>query len=124
MNYVIRDNSSHHRYEIDVDGIVAFSAYRRADGIVTFTHTVVPDALEGRGIGSALAHGALEAVRTQGDKVIAECPFIAAYIAKHPEFHGLLAPGRSEHDKLDAKLDEALDETFPASDPPAVTPKR
>ena len=124
MTHTIRDNSSHHRYEMDVDGAIAFSAYRRDGNIVTFTHAVVPDALAGHGIGSALARGALEAVRAQGDKVVAECPFVAAYMAKHPEFQDLLAPARSEHEKLDAKLDEALGETFPASDPTALTPRR
>ena len=57
--------------------------------MITFVHTVVPTELSGRGVGSQLAHGALEAARAQRLKVVAECPFIAAYIAKHPEFADL-----------------------------------
>jgi predicted GNAT family acetyltransferase len=79
------------RYELDVDGHIAVAYTKRADGVVTFTHTEVPKALEGRGIGSRLAKGALELVRAEGHKVIAQCPFIAGYIKKHPEFADLLA---------------------------------
>jgi uncharacterized protein len=58
--------------------------------VITFTHTEVPPALEGHGIGSALVRGALDAARAQGLKVVAKCPFVSAYIAKHPEFADLL----------------------------------
>ena len=86
----VRQNTLHHRFELDVDGHKAFAYYRLAPGVITFTHTEVPKALSGRGIGSKLACGALEAVQAQALKVVAECPFIGAYIAKHPEFSGLL----------------------------------
>jgi hypothetical protein len=58
--------------------------------VITFTHTETPLALRGRGIASRLARGALEAARAQGLKVVAKCPFVSAYIAKHPEFGDLL----------------------------------
>ncbi|HVV63599.1 MAG TPA: GNAT family N-acetyltransferase [Pseudolabrys sp.] len=87
----VRDNTERHRFEMDADGHVAFSNYRIADGVITFMHTEVPKELEGRGIGSALVRGELEAARSRGLKVIARCPFVAAYIKKHPEFADLLA---------------------------------
>lgn len=90
MTSDVRDNTALHRFEIEVDGVVAFSVYRRAHGVITFIHTEVPDALAGKGVGSKLAKGALELVRARGEKVIAECPFIAAYIQKHPEVQDLL----------------------------------
>jgi predicted GNAT family acetyltransferase len=93
MTSTVRDNPSRHRFEFEVDGAIAFSVYRHKPGVVTFVHTEVPDALSGRGIGSKLAQGALEIVRDRGEKVIAECPFIAAYIKKHPEFQDLPAGG-------------------------------
>lgn len=69
--------------------------------------------------------GALELVREEGLRVVAKCPFVAAYLGKHPEYNDLLdQPGAkaAANDKkhLDALLDEGLKETFPASDPPAV----
>lgn len=85
----VRQNTLNHRFELDVEGHKAVAYYELAPGVITFTHTVVPTELSGRGIGSKLAQGALHAARGQGLKVIAECPFINAYIAKHPEFADL-----------------------------------
>ena len=85
----VRQNTLLHRFELDVDGHKAFAYYRLAPGVITFTHTEVPKALSGRGIGSRLAQGVLEAARAQGLKVVAECPFVRAYIGKHPEFSDL-----------------------------------
>ena len=86
----IRNNTALNRFELDADGGTAVSYYKLSPGVITFTHTEVPPALEGRGIGSRLARGALEAARAQGLKVVAKCPFVGAYIAKHPEFGDLL----------------------------------
>jgi hypothetical protein len=51
---------------------------------------VVPAELAGKGVGSQLARGALDAVRAKGLKVVAQCPFIAGYIAKHSEYQDIL----------------------------------
>jgi predicted GNAT family acetyltransferase len=86
----VRDNSSSQRFELEVDGHVAKAWYQMLPCQITFTHTEVPDALAGRGVGSRLAKGALDAARADGLKVIPACPFIAAYIRKHPEYADLL----------------------------------
>lgn len=88
----VRDNKALHRFEIDADGLTAFVTYRVADGVLTFLHEEVPPAREGLGVGTALAKGALELVRSYSLKVVAKCPFIADYIRKHPEYRDLLAP--------------------------------
>jgi uncharacterized protein len=90
MPNAVRDNPQRHRFELDADGHVAFSNYKRADGVITFLHTEVPAALHGHGIGSALARGMLDIARAQKLKVVAKCPFVAGYIAKHPEYADLL----------------------------------
>jgi predicted GNAT family acetyltransferase len=87
----VRDNVDQHRFELAVDGHTAFSQYKLAPGMITFLHTEVPKELEGHGIGSRLVRGELEVARAQGLKVVAKCPFVAAYIKKHPEFQDLLA---------------------------------
>jgi predicted GNAT family acetyltransferase len=87
----VHDNPARHRFELDVDGVIAFSEYSRKPGVVTFIHTLVPDELGGKGVGSKLARGALDLVRARGEKVIAKCPFIAAFIKKHAEYQDLLA---------------------------------
>jgi hypothetical protein len=84
----VRDNQPLHRFELDVGGHIAFSEYQRADHTITFMHTEVPKELEGHGIGSALVRGELEIARAQGLTVAATCPFVRAYIAKHPESVG------------------------------------
>jgi uncharacterized protein len=85
----VRDNPSRHRFELDTNGHTSVAHYSLAPGVITFTHTEVPAELGGRGIGSQLARGALEQVRARGLKVVAECAFMAGYIAKHPEYGDL-----------------------------------
>jgi predicted GNAT family acetyltransferase len=86
----VRDNPALHRFELDTDSGVAFATYRRTDGMIAFLHTETPRALRGRGIGSALVRGALEAARAEGLKVVPRCPFVSDYIAEHREFGDLL----------------------------------
>ena len=90
MNDTVSDNPAQHRYELEVDGHIAASYYEIADGVITFVHTEVPPELGGKGIGSKLIKGALDQVRAGGLKVIAQCPFVKAYIEKHPEYADLL----------------------------------
>ncbi|MGP0093528.1 MAG: GNAT family N-acetyltransferase [Xanthobacteraceae bacterium] len=86
----VRNNTGLNRFELDADGHVAVAYYQLSPGVITFTHTEVPAELSGRGIGSALARGALDQVRAQGLKVVAQCPFIGAFIGKHSEYGDLL----------------------------------
>jgi hypothetical protein len=86
MANTVRDNAERHRFELDADGHIAFSNYKREGSVITFMHTKVPAALNGRGIGSALVRGALDLARAQGLKVKALCPFVQAYLDKHPEY--------------------------------------
>lgn len=91
MTGTVRDNQERHRFELDAEGHVAFSNYRRDGATLTVLHTEVPAALNGRGIGSALARGLLDIARAQNLKVRPLCPFVSAYIARHPEYADLLA---------------------------------
>lgn len=86
----VRDNRAEQEFEIDVDGHRATAAYQREGDTIVFTHTRVPRAIEGRGVGSKLIRGALDAVRDEGLKVVPQCPFVAAYIERHPEYRALL----------------------------------
>jgi len=90
MSDGIRNNTAESRFELDVNGRTAFAFYRMGPGIITFVHTQVPQELSGGGVGSRLMRGALDQVRAMGLKVVAKCPFVAAYIGRHPEFSDLL----------------------------------
>lgn len=81
------------RFEMRAEGETAYAEYERRGDTVTFTHTIVPPALEGRGIGSALVGAALGWAREAGLKVIPACPFVARHIERHPEERDLLEPG-------------------------------
>jgi len=79
------------RFEILVDGEVAgFAEYQRSGSTVLFTHTEIDSSFEGRGLGSILARGALEATRTQRSSVLPFCPFIRGYIQRHPDYLDLV----------------------------------
>ena len=89
-NHVV-DNQARHRFELAVDGETAIAAYRRHGDRISFTHTEVPTALEGQGIGKALVAGALDQVRAQGLKAVPLCAFVRRYIETHAEVQDLLA---------------------------------
>lgn len=85
------DNPDLGRYELHVDGeIVGISAYVARPDRIIFTHTEVDEALEGQGLGSKLARGALDDARAKGLRVTPRCPFIAAYVRRHREYHDLV----------------------------------
>jgi predicted GNAT family acetyltransferase len=88
----VRDNSEKSRFEaLDESGVVAGLAdYRRSGDRVVFTHTEVDDAFEGQGVGSSLVRAALDAVRAEGVRVVAQCPFVTSYIEEHREYADLL----------------------------------
>jgi predicted GNAT family acetyltransferase len=95
MTGSFRDDEGSNRFELDVDGTVAFVTYRRSPDAITLVHTDVPPELGGQGVGSKLARATLDAVRTEGRKLSVECDFIRSFMRKHPEYNDLLAPGET-----------------------------
>jgi len=87
----VRDNKIQHRFELDVGNQIAFANYRLTPQAVIITHTETTRSLRGRGIASELVKGALEMIRTDGQKVIAGCGFVVDYLSKHPEYRDLVA---------------------------------
>ena len=89
----VADDPAGQRYEIRLDGAPAgVAAYQRRPGVVTFTHTVIDPAFEGHGLGSALAAAALDDARARGERVVPQCPFIRAWIQRHPDYADLVSP--------------------------------
>jgi predicted GNAT family acetyltransferase len=87
---VVRDDEKH-RYELRINGtVVGFSEFRVRPDYLVFTHTETDPQFEGRGYASRLAKGLLDDLRARGERLKAECPFIAAYIKRHEEYADLL----------------------------------
>jgi hypothetical protein len=87
----VRDNKALGRFELDVEGGLAFANYRLTPQAVVITHTETPRALRGRGVASELIKGSLDLIRADGHKVIAGCGFVVDYLYKHPEYSDLMA---------------------------------
>ena len=66
----VRDNAAAGRFELEAEGVTAFITYTREAGVITLVHEEVPKEASGKGLGSALAKGALELIRSRGEKVI------------------------------------------------------
>lgn len=86
----VRDNKTLGRFELDVEGTMAFANYRITPQAVIITHTETPRALRGHGVASELIKGALDLIRADGRKVIAGCGFVVDYLYKHPEYADLM----------------------------------
>jgi len=81
------------RYAITADGAPAgFTQYRERPGLIAFVHTEVDPRFEGQGVGSALIRFALDDARARGLIVLPFCPFVNAYIQRHPDAYADLVP--------------------------------
>ncbi|MBA2503993.1 MAG: N-acetyltransferase [Pyrinomonadaceae bacterium] len=95
-NLTVKHNEKLQRFEAEVEGEEAFVEYEHAkEGSIVFTHTIVPPPLEGRGVGSELAHAALEYARLQHLKIVPQCSFINAYVRRHSKYQSLVDGGRA-----------------------------
>lgn len=99
------NNEAGNRFEARLGADIAVAEYMREESSIAFTHTFVPEELEGRGIGSLLARTALDFAREERLRVVPLCPFIAAYVRKHQEYMPLIDPAYSEVNRR-VKTDE------------------
>lgn len=86
----VKNNEAAQRFEVELDGSLSLLEYERTDDRIAFTHTKVPDALEGRGIGTTLARTALEDARARNLTVVPHCWFVREYIKGNPEYLSLV----------------------------------
>jgi predicted GNAT family acetyltransferase len=100
------------RFTTEVDGHQAELDYTLADGVMTITHTRVPREIGGRGVAAELMRAALKVAAEHGWSIDPACSYAAAYMRRNGQ--------ASDKDHIDELLDEALEESFPASDSPAV----
>jgi len=101
-----------HRFTATVENHLAVLDYTLDAKVMSITHTNVPPAIEGRGVAAELMRAALSAAQAELWTVNPICSYAVAYLRKHP-----IDPEKQHVEDL---LDEALDESFPASDSPSV----
>jgi uncharacterized protein len=88
----VRDNPELRRYEAIVDGELAGSIlYRQREDTLFLVHTEVEEEFEGQGIGGRLVAATLDDIRARGLQIVPFCPFVKAYLERHPEYEDLLA---------------------------------
>ena len=87
----VTHNEEAHRFEAGTGGLRAFIAYSRFPGRVVYTHTEVPQPLEGQGVAAKLAHVALDFARVNDLRVVPLCPYLSSLIGKHPEYQDLVS---------------------------------
>jgi predicted GNAT family acetyltransferase len=90
-NKVVVHNEAKQRFEISIDGQLSILEYKLKNQRLILTHTEVPDVLSRKGIGTRLAHAALEYARQNGLTIVVFCPFVQEYIDSHPEYQSLVA---------------------------------
>ena len=92
MDFEVKRDDPRHRYHAEIDGHQAEIRFAPAgDHVLDFQHTQVAPELRGRGVADVLVRHALEDVRSRGERIIPTCPFVKAFLARHPEFRSLVA---------------------------------
>jgi uncharacterized protein len=108
----INHDSRAHRLSVEIEGQTGLLDYEIDGNVMSITHTRVPAPIGGRGVAAELMRSALDLATANGWTVKPVCSYAIAYMKKHPS--------EKTDAHLEELLDEALDESFPASDPPAV----
>lgn len=86
----ITHNQAAKRFETTIDGQTGYISYQQRGASLIYDHTIVPQSLGGKGVGSALVKHALNYAREQDKKVVPQCSFVASYIDNHPAYQDLL----------------------------------
>ena len=91
MDIQVHHNSERQRFETKLDDRLAYLSYTFQGSSVLFDHTFVPEEFRGKGVASVLARKGLEEARRQHWKIVPTCSYVAAFIARHPEFGDLVS---------------------------------
>ncbi|PHS33722.1 MAG: N-acetyltransferase [Sulfurovum sp.] len=87
--HVLKHNQKENKYEFHIDGHIAYITYDNQDGVLHLTHTIVPDALAGKGLAKKLTIAVMNEIELQGLKVQPQCSYIVAFMEKNPEYQHL-----------------------------------
>ncbi|MBF4461518.1 MULTISPECIES: GNAT family N-acetyltransferase [unclassified Rathayibacter] len=93
MTSEVRHDEDRSRYTLWVDGeAVGLADYARRGADVVFLHTEIAPARRHEGLGDTLVGAALDDAHERfGAHIVPACPFVAEFIAEHPDYQELLA---------------------------------
>lgn len=95
----VKDNRHHHRFEMETDGKTSIVEYMPVDDeTLALTHTEVDPSLEGQGVGSHLVQGVLEYIDRNNLKIVPLCPFVSAYLKRHPDWNRVVSKAYDVND--------------------------
>jgi predicted GNAT family acetyltransferase len=81
----VRHEPQHRRFVVTLpDGEAELVYAPFSDDVIDLQHTAVPESAQGHGVGDLLVRAALEYARSQRLKVIATCPYVQAWLRRHP----------------------------------------
>ncbi|MBS7333863.1 MAG: N-acetyltransferase [Weeksellaceae bacterium] len=100
QNLEVIKNEETNRFELTVDGFIAFIDFKQVDQLFKLIHTEVPEELGGRGVAAALVEKTLVYIETNNYKLYPFCPYVYAYIQRHPEWKRVVDPTFVKYDEL------------------------
>ncbi len=95
-DYATRQNETTKRFELDIDGQLSVIEYtlKKSTNQIFLVHTEVARQIQGSGIGNKIVKESLDIVRQKGYQLVPLCPFVVAYLKRHPEYHDLIDPSK------------------------------
>ncbi|RLZ11426.1 GNAT family N-acetyltransferase [Faecalibacter macacae] len=99
-NLEVVKNDATNRFELNVDGFIAFIDFKQVDQLIKLIHTEVPEELGGRGVAAALVEKTLVYLETNNFTLYPYCPYVYAYIKKHPEWKRVVDSTFPKYDEL------------------------
>ena len=88
----LKDNTDLNRFELEVEGNIAFLEYKRSRDWLFLIHTEVPETMEGKGVGSTIIQKTLQYAKDNNYKIVPICPFVQSYLKRHKEWHDIIVP--------------------------------
>jgi predicted GNAT family acetyltransferase len=86
MSLVVQNDEKQGRFHADLEGQEAEIRYVRTGDSYDLQHTLVPEELRGHHAGEELVRGALDLIKQEGATFLPTCPFVQAFLTKHPEY--------------------------------------
>ena len=100
LNIPLVKNEKEHRFEIEVEGIIAFIDYKETHSQIALVHTEVPEIIGGKGVAAALVEKTLNYLEEHHNSLLPFCPYVFTYIKKHPEWKRIVDKRFNGYDKL------------------------